>query len=68
VTSSGPMIDHETIAAAAVRLLTIEEEAAGLRRLLDNERMTPGDRAYLSRCFDLLDMEIRAVREFLDHV
>lgn len=61
-------MDNETIAAAAVRLLTIEDEARNLRRLLDSEPLSPSDRAYITRCFDLLEMEVRALRQFLDSV
>jgi hypothetical protein len=36
------------------------------RRALDDERLAVSDRQYLSRCCDLLEMELSALREYLD--
>jgi hypothetical protein len=38
---------------------------AGLRRVIDGEPLSVSDRQYLSRCFDLLGMELEAVRQYL---
>lgn len=56
----------EAISAAIARVRSIEADLVTLRRALDAERLVMSDRQYLARCFDLLDMELTALRLFLD--
>lgn len=59
-------MEAETIGAATARLQSIASDVSGLRRALDAEELSVSDRQYLSRCFDLLDMELDALRQYLD--
>jgi RNA polymerase-interacting CarD/CdnL/TRCF family regulator len=61
-------MESETIGAAIAHLQSIATDISGLRRTLDAEGMSVSDRQYLSRCFDLLEMELAALREYLDGV
>ena len=48
------------------RVRTLEENVESLRRTLDGEDLATGDRQYLSRCFELLKMEVDALREYIE--
>ncbi len=58
-------MEPEMIGAVITRVQAIESDVAALRRTLDGEAMAVSDRQYLARCFDLLDMELRALRQYL---
>ena len=58
-------MDRQAMAAAIARVEVIEAEAAELRQLVEREPLAPSQRQYLSRCFDLLDMELSALRQYL---
>lgn len=55
----------ETISEIVVRMRVIETDVAALRHSVESEQLAFSDRRYLSRCFDLLDMELRALRQYL---
>ena len=59
-------MESETIGASIARLQSIAVDVSGLRRALDAEALSVSDRQYLSRCFDLLQMELDALRQYLD--
>lgn len=48
---------------AAVR--SLERDVDALRRTIDAQKLSVSDRQYVSRCFDLLEMELDALRQFL---
>lgn len=56
----------ETVGTLLDQLHRIEEQVGALRRTLDRETLAVSDRQYLSRCFDLLDMELGALGQYLD--
>ena len=58
-------MESGNIAAAIVRVQSIHADVENLRRVIDAEELTVSDRQYLSRCFDLLEMELGAVRQYL---
>lgn len=58
-------MDSETIGALLSRVQAIESDIGALRRAIDGESLALSDRNYLSRCFDLLAIELDAVRECL---
>ena len=60
-----PALGEETMSTVEKRLEAIEGEAASLRELFEAAALSHGDRAYILRCFDLLEMELRAMRQFL---
>ena len=43
----------------------IETDVASIRQTVESEDLGVSDRRYLSRCFDLLDMELRALKQYL---
>ena len=43
----------------------IETDVAAIRQTVESEDLGTSDRRYLSRCFDLLDMELRALKQYL---
>ena len=55
----------ETIGAVVARMQAIESDVADLRMRVEAEELEISDRRYLSRCFDLLGMELRALRQYL---
>jgi RNA polymerase-interacting CarD/CdnL/TRCF family regulator len=59
-------MQSETIGAAIARLQSVASDVSDLRRTLDAEGLSVSDRQYLSRCFDLLEMELSALRQYLD--
>lgn len=58
-------MDSPTLRAAILRTQEIETEIAELRRNVELEPLGPADLQYLTRCFDLLAMELLALRQFL---
>lgn len=58
-------MDSLTLRAAIALTRQIEWDVMELHRLIELERLRTGDRQYLSRCFDLLTMELLALREFM---
>lgn len=58
-------MDAATIAASIERVQSIESEIGALRVAIDAEPLAVSDRQYLSRCFDLLHMELDALRQYL---
>jgi hypothetical protein len=59
-------MQEETTGALVRHVETIASDVAALRQALDSEQLGVGDRQYLSRCFDLLDMELVAIRQYID--
>lgn len=55
----------EVLAGVVERLDGIADDVTSLRRMVDAEAMHVSDRHYVSRCFDLLDMELGALRQYL---
>jgi hypothetical protein len=51
--------------ALIARLDAIQSDISELRRILDAEQLAVSDRQYLARCFDLLLMELDALRQYL---
>ncbi len=47
------------------RVTGVESEIDSIRRSIEGEDLPPSDRQYVSRCFDLLDMELEALRQYL---
>ena len=58
-------MDAETIGGVLTRVQAIESDVVALRRTIDGEELSVSDHQYLSRCFDLLTMELDAVRQYL---
>lgn len=58
-------MDVETIGGVLARVQAIESDIVALRRTIDGEELSVSDHQYLSRCFDLLTMELDAVRQYL---
>ena len=56
------MSAFETLIA---RLDAIQSDIGELRRIVDAEQLAVSDRQYLTRCFDLLIMELDALRQYL---
>ena len=48
-----------------MRVQAIESDIVALRRTIDGEELSVSDHQYLSRCFDLLAMELDALRQYL---
>lgn len=59
-------MDAETMDAAVARVQSIAKDVSELRRALDAQALPVSDRQYLSRCFDLLAMELGALRQYLE--
>lgn len=59
-------MEPETIGAVIARVSAIESDVAALRRTVDGETLAVSDHQYLARCFDLLDIELHALRQYLD--
>jgi len=58
-------MNSETTGAMISRVQAIETDVGGLRRTIDAEALAVSDRQYLSRCLDLLNMELEALRQYL---
>lgn len=58
-------MNAERVSAAVERIRSIETDVSTLRRTIAGEELEPSDRQYLSRCFDLLDIELAALRQYL---
>ena len=57
---------EETAGALVRHVQTIESDVAALRQVLEAEQLAVSDRQYLTRCFELLDMELVAIRQYID--
>ena len=57
---------EETAGALVRHVQTIESDVAALRQVLEAEQLALSDRQYLTRCFELLDMELVAIRQYID--
>jgi hypothetical protein len=55
----------EPITAAITRVQSLTTDVDSLRRSIDAQDLPLNDRQYLSRCFDLLEMELAALRDYL---
>lgn len=55
----------ETLGGFIVRLSAIESDLVALRTTLDREELAVSDRQYLKRCFELLAMELSAIRQYV---
>jgi hypothetical protein len=58
-------MEAETIGALLARVHAIESDMGMLQRTIDGESLAVSDRQYVARCFDLLHMELAALREYL---
>ena len=58
-------MDAEMIGGVLARVHAIESDIVALRRTIDGEELSVSDHQYLSRCFDLLTMELDALRQYL---
>jgi hypothetical protein len=58
-------MDAETIGVVISRVQRIESDVDALRQTIDAEMLAVSDRQYLSRCFDLLNMELEALRQYI---
>jgi prefoldin subunit 5 len=58
-------MDPQTIETVIARVEAIESEIAALRQAIDRHELAVSDRQYLSRCFELLTMELEALRSYL---
>lgn len=56
---------EETVDAVVARIQSIEAELKALQSTLDTEPLAANQRQYLARCFDLLHIELTAVRAYL---
>lgn len=50
------------------RLRSIESEIHALHSAIDAQPLAPSQRQYLARCFDLLQIELTALRTYLGEV
>lgn len=58
-------MESENIAAALLRVHSIHADVEVLRRSVNAEKLSVSDRQYLERCFDLLEMELVALQQYL---
>jgi len=58
-------MDAQTKGAVMSRVQAIASDIDALRRIVDAEPLSVSDRQYLSRCFELLQMELEALREYV---
>jgi hypothetical protein len=56
---------QETVDALIAQIQSIEGEVRVLQSTVDAELLGANQRQYLARCFDLLHMELTAVRSYL---
>jgi hypothetical protein len=61
-------MNKETCGAVIARVRAIESEVSWLREAIAREELAESDRQYLSRCFDLLTMELDAVCQYLQAI
>lgn len=54
-----------TMEAVISHLDSMQSDLSELRRVLDAEPLAVSDRQYVARCFDLLSMELDALRQYL---
>ena len=53
------------ITAVLSRIETMESDLGRLRVIVDAEQLSISDQQYVARCFDLLHMELEALRQYL---
>jgi hypothetical protein len=58
-------METATIGAVISRVEAVETDLAALRRTIAAEELSVSDHQYLSRCFDLLAMELDALRQYI---
>lgn len=58
-------MQSERFSQVIERMQVIETDVAAIRQTVESEDLGTSDRRYLSRCFDLLDMELRALKQYL---
>lgn len=58
----------ETVEALVGRIEAIAAEVGVLQSTVEGEVLAPNQRQYLARCFDLLHMELAAVRSYIDEM
>ena len=58
-------MQSERFSQVIERMQLIETDVASIRQTVESEELGTSDRRYLSRCFDLLDMELRALKQYL---
>ncbi len=58
-------MDAETIGGAIARVQAIESDVVALKHTIGGEELSVSDHQYLSRCFDLLTIELDALRQYL---
>ncbi len=56
----------ETAEALIARIRSIEADVGAMQAAVEAEELAPSQRQYLARCFDLLHMELAAVRIYID--
>ncbi|HEX7150695.1 MAG TPA: hypothetical protein VF618_04335 [Thermoanaerobaculia bacterium] len=57
---------RETADVLIRRIQAMEAEVNVLRSTVDGETLAANQQQYLARCFDLLHMELTAVRSYID--
>ena len=55
----------ETVDTFIGRIEAIEAEVGLLQATMEGEGLAPSERQYLARCFDLLHIELAAVRSYI---
>lgn len=56
----------ETIDAVIAHIQSMHASVEVLRKTVDAEPLAANQRQYLARCFDLLQMELTAVRSYIE--
>jgi hypothetical protein len=57
---------REMVVGFVQRITMIERDVADLRHNVTVQELSMSDLRYLSRCFDLLKIELDALREYVD--
>lgn len=56
----------EAVDALIARIQSMDADVEVLRTAVDAEALAANQRQYLARCFDLLHMELAAVRSYIE--
>lgn len=59
-------MNGETVDALVARIQSMNAEVEVLRATVEAESLAANQRQYLARCFDLLQMELTAVRSYVE--
>lgn len=59
-------MQSETVNGLVARIQSMDAEVDVLRAAVDAEPLAANQRQYLARCFDLLHMELTAVRRYIE--